>query len=170
MFSDTPDVIGSKVSKSSMPRCATYVTLTDVNTGEEFVVVNVHLDHVNGQIEQCNILLEQLIERVGKDTRILVTGDMNSNFASPTIQHMMNNEIMPMTSLDYLAKEAYCSDGPFGGGGIIDWLFTNTPEKLDVTLYRYCKDFNMFNNLWNSTLSMGMPSDHPAVLVKFRFK
>ncbi len=167
-FSTTPDVVGSKIEGSSHPRCATYVTLTDVNTGKEFVVVNVHLDHVAKQIEQCNVLLDQLAKRVGADTPMMITGDMNSNFASSTIQHMINNTEMPLTSLDFVAEEAYCGDGPFGG--VIDWLFTNVPEKVDVTLYKYCKDFNMFNNLWNSTVSMGMPSDHPAVYAEFRIK
>ncbi|MBQ9805872.1 MAG: hypothetical protein IJW49_05140 [Clostridia bacterium] len=169
-FSDTPDVVGSKITGSSHPRCATYVTLTDVNTGKEFVVVNVHLDHVAKQTEQATILINELIKRVGKDTPMMITGDMNSGFTSGAIQYMLNNTTMPLTSSDTLAEEIYYSDGPFGSGTIIDWIFFNTPEKVDVGLYRYCKDYNMFNNLWNSTLSMGMPSDHPAVYVEFKLK
>ena len=169
MFSETPDVIGSKVSKSSMPRCATYATLVDVNTGKEFVVVNVHLDHVNGQIEQANILVDELIRRVGKDTPMLVTGDMNSQLNSAAIQHMMSNPTMPLHSFDYLSTETYWSDA--AKFHVIDWIFTNTPEKLDVNYYRFCNDYNMFYKQWTGgTLQMYMPSDHPAIYAEFSFK
>lgn len=168
MFSDTPDVIGSKFSKSSMPRCATYVTFTDVNTGKEFVVVNVHLDHVNGQIEQANVLVDELIKRVGKDTPMLVTGDMNSKLDSPAIQHMLTNPTMPLHSFDYLSTETYWSD--YTKFGLIDWVFTNTPEKLNVTYYDFCNDFNMFYSKWPGKLQMYMPSDHPAIYCEFSFR
>lgn len=169
MFSDTPDVIGTKNSKSSMPRCATYATLTDVNTGKEFVVVNVHLDHVNGQIEQANVLVDELIKRVGKDTPMLVTGDMNSILTSQAIQHMMTNPTMPLHSFDYLSTETYWSDN--AKFKVIDWIFTNTPEKIEVTLYKFCNDFNMFYSRWTSgKLQMYMPSDHPAIYTEFRFR
>ncbi|MBQ9806350.1 MAG: hypothetical protein IJW49_07585 [Clostridia bacterium] len=169
MFSETPDVIGSKLSKSSMPRCATYVTLTDVNTGKEFVVVNVHLDHVNGQVEQATILVEELIKRVGKDTPMLITGDMNSKLDSAAIQHMLTNPTMPLYSFDYLSTETYWSDHT--SFGLIDWIFTNTPEKVDVSYYRFCNDFNMFYGRWTGNkLQMYMPSDHPAIYCEFSFR
>ena len=169
MFSETPDVIGSKFSKSSMPRCATYVTFTDVNTGKEFVVVNVHLDHVNGQIEQANVLVDELIKRVGKDTPMLVTGDMNSQLNSAAIQHMMTNPTMPLHSFDYLATETYWSDN--AKFHVIDWIFTNVPDKVDVTYYRFCNDFNLFYGRWtDNKLQMYMPSDHPAIYTEFQFR
>lgn len=168
MFSNTPDVIGTKISKSSMPRCATYATLTDVNTGKEFVVVNVHLDHQNGQAEQAAILISELIRRVGKDTPMLITGDMNTNLTSSAIQHMINNSTMPLHAFEYLSSETYWSDNTKFGN--IDWIFTNTPEKVDVTYYRFCNDFNLFYSRWTGTLQMYMPSDHPAIYVEFKFR
>jgi endonuclease/exonuclease/phosphatase family metal-dependent hydrolase len=169
MFTDTPDVIGSKIPESSMPRCATYVTLTDVNTGKEFVVVNMHLDHVGGQIKQATVLVNELIKRVGKDTPMLITGDMNSKLDSSAIQHLMNNPTLPLHSFDYLASETYWSDS--AKFGIIDWVFTNVPEKIDVSYYRFCNDFNMFYSRWTGgKLQMYMPSDHPAIYCEFSFK
>jgi len=168
MFTDTPDVIGSKLPQSSMPRCATYATLTDVNTGKEFVVVNVHLDHVNGQVQQATVLIDELIKRVGKETPMLITGDMNSQLNSAAIQHLLNNTTMPLHSFDYLSTETYWSDNT--KFFVIDWIFTNTPEKLDVSYYRFCNDFNMFYNRWTSGLQMYMPSDHPAIYAEFKFR
>jgi len=169
MFSETPDEIGSKLSKSSMPRCATYVTFTDVNTGKEFVVVNVHLDHVNGQVEQATILVDELIKRVGKDTPMMVTGDMNSQLNSAAIQHMMTNPTMPLHSFDYLSTETYWSDN--AKFHVIDWVFTNVPEKVDVTYYRFCNDFNLFYGRWtDNKLQMYMPSDHPAIYTEFSLR
>jgi len=167
-FSATPDVVGSKIDGSSHPRCATYATLTDVNTGEEFVVVNVHYDHVARMKEQAEVLISELIARVGRDTTMIITGDMNSKLDSAAIQYMINNETMPLTSVDLMASESYRNDAV--AFGIIDWIFSNTPDRLEVNNYRFCKDFNMFNNLWNSSLAMGMPSDHPAVYTEFTIK
>ena len=167
-LSETPDVVGSLSFNSSHPRCATYATLTDVNTGEEFVVVNVHLDHVRGMKEQSDVLINELIKRVGKDTPMFITGDMNSRLDSAAIQNMMNNTTMPLSSFDYLSTETYWSDG--ASFGIIDWIFTNTPEKIDVSYYRFCNDYNMFYDKWTGKLQMYMPSDHPAIYAEFSFK
>jgi hypothetical protein len=55
--------------------------------------------------------------------------------------------------------------------GIIDWVFTNVPEKIDVSYYRFCNDFNMFYSRWTGgKLQMYMPSDHPAIYCEFSFK
>ncbi len=164
-LSNSVSTSGSVYSGSDFPRCATYLTLTDNNTGKTFTVVNVHLDFVvSVQIAQVNILLRELKSRVGEDMPIFVTGDMNSEAHSSPIALYKDNDYMDMTALDEIADRAYRDERN------IDWFFTNHPEKIDVSYYNYCGEHTFLNRLWNSSLVMGMPSDHPAIYTEFKFK
>ena len=170
-LSNRPNVSNSKLSGSNFARCATYATLTDKNTGEQFVVVNVHLDFTESvQIESISILLTELRARCGTEMPILITGDMNSTANSKPIHLYFENNIMPMTSLDDICYESYRDERN------IDWLLTNKPERMDVTYFRYCGEWNFFNSVWDQAttnpigLHMGTPSDHPAMYAEFTFK
>lgn len=170
-LSDRPDVSNSMYVGSSFARCATYATLTDKNTGEQFVVVNVHLDFdPKIQVPSVNTLLTELTKRVGTKHSIFITGDMNSPANSETIKTYFNNEIMPMTSLDDISYESYRDRRN------IDWILTNKPDDIDVTYFRYCGEWNFFNKVWDQAatnpigLHVGTPSDHPAMYAEFTFK
>lgn len=164
-LSNSVTTSGSVYSGSNFSRCATYLTLTDNNTGKTFTVVNVHLDFVASvQIAQVNILLRELKSRVGEDMPIFVTGDMNSEAHSTPIALYKSNDYMDMTALDEIADRAYRDERN------IDWFFTNHPEKIDVSYYNYCGEHTFLNKLWNSSLIMGMPSDHPAIYTEFKFR
>jgi len=170
-LSDRPSVSNSMYIGSSFARCATYATLTDKNTGEQFVVVNVHLDFDEKiQVPSVETLLTELTKRVGTDQSIFITGDMNSTATSKTIKYYFDNEIMPMTSLDDISYESYRYRRN------IDWLLTNKPEDIDVTYFRYCGEWNFFNSIWDQAatnpigLHVGTPSDHPAMYAEFTFK
>ena len=107
-LSEKVNTSGSTYSGSNFPRCATYLTLTDNNTGKTFTVVNVHLDFVAPvQIAQVTILLRELKARVGADMPIFVTGDMNSTANSDPIALYKDNDVMSMTAMDEMAERAY---------------------------------------------------------------
>jgi len=164
-LSTQPNVSGTNYSGSNFARCATYATLTDRNTGKTFTVVNVHLDFVPAvQTAQIEILLRELKSRVGENMPIFVTGDMNSEAHSSPIALYKENPVMPMTALDEVADRAYRAHRN------IDWFFTNQPEKIDVSYYNNCFEHTFLNQLWNSSLVMGMPSDHPAIYTEFKFR
>jgi len=164
-LSTQPNVSGTNYSGSNFARCATYATLTDKNTGKTFTVVNVHLDFDAAvQDAQVKILLREMKSRVGADMPIFITGDMNAHGHSDTIALYQNNGIMDMTSMDDMADYAYRQSQN------IDWLFTNHPEQIEVSYYHKCFEHTFLNNLWNGTLIMGMPSDHPAVYTEFKFR
>ena len=156
---------GSVYSGSNFARCATYATMTDRNTGKTFTVVNVHLDFVASvQLAQIKILLSELKARVGEDTQIIVMGDMNSTADSAPIALYRENDVMPMTSFDDIADRVYRQ------ARNIDWFFTNHPEQIEVSYYNNCFENTFLNKLWNSSMVMGMPSDHPAIYTEFRFR
>ena len=74
-------------------------------------------NHVARMKEQAEVLISELIARVGRDTTMIITGDMNSKLDSAAIQYMINNETMPLTSVDLMASESYRNDAV--GFGII---------------------------------------------------
>lgn len=163
-LSEKVNTSGSTYSGSNFPRCATYLTLTDNNTGKTFTVVNVHLDFVAPvQIAQVTILLRELKARVGTDMPIFVTGDMNSTANSNPIALYKDNDVMSMTAMDEMAERAYRQ------WRNIDWFFTNHPEQIEVPHYNNCSEHTFLNKLWNSAMIMGMPSDHPAIYTEFKF-
>ena len=159
-LSDTPDVSGSKFEDSKHVRCVTYATLTDKNTGESFVVVNAHLQGAMAK-EQIEVMLPGLQARVDASLPIFITGDMNSEAGTVAMEYYFNNETMPMTSLDKLAKKAYRDERN------IDWMMTNNPDLVDVSYYKYCGEWTFLNNLWHDDMTVGKPSDHPAVYAEF---
>jgi len=164
-LSEKPDVSGTNISGSNFARCATYATLTDKNTGEQLVVVNVHLDFLaTVQTKQISVLLTELSKRVDTDLPIFITGDMNSYGGSDPIKFYKSNSIMPMTALDEIADQTYRYHSN------IDWFFTNHADKIEVSLYKFCGEKTFLNNLWNSSLVVGMPSDHPAIYTEFTIK
>jgi len=155
-LSDTPNVSGSALSNSEFPRCATYATLTDKNTNESFVVVNVHLDFDSAcKKQQIDILRTQLASRVGSSIPIIVTGDMNAQAYDTAMTSYFNNG---WVSLDTLADVGYHNNST------IDWLLTNKPSQVSVQRYEYLCNYSFYSGLWsNGTLRWQMPSDHPAV-------
>ena len=164
-LSNQVNVSGTNYQGSNFARCATYATLTDRNTGKTFTVVNVHLDFVaEVQIAQINILLRELKTRLGTDMPIFITGDMNSEAHSAPIKLYKENSVMPMTAMDDVAERAYRQSRN------IDWFFTNQPDQVDVSYYNYCGEHTFLNKIWNSSLIMGRPSDHPAIYTEFKFR
>lgn len=164
-LSNSVNTSGSVYSGSNFARCATYLTLTDKNTGKTFTVVNVHLDFVASvQIAQVNILLREMKARVGADMPIFITGDMNSEASSTPIALYKENDYMDMTAMDEIADRSYRVYRN------IDWFFTNHPEQINVSYYKNCNEHTFLNNLWNGSMVMGMPSDHPAIYTEFSFK
>ena len=164
-LSENWDVSGSAYGASQFARCATYATMTDKNTGETFVVVNVHLDFDDAvQIATVRILLEQMKARVGADTPIFITGDMNANKDDQAIKDYQQNTIMPMTAVDKVAYHSYRDNDN------IDWIFTNKPESVEALYYKNCSERTYYNKAWTVTdttlgkvSGLTTPSDHPAV-------
>jgi len=156
-LSDSPSTSGSAITESEFSRCATYATLTDKNTGETFVVVNVHLDFSTAaKTKQITILLNQLASKVGTSVPIIITGDMNAQRADAAMDVYFNN--------GWKALNTY-ADISYHNNSAIDWLLTNKPANVSVQHYAYLAYRSAYNNVWSGTdyLVWGTPSDHSPV-------
>lgn len=77
-LSKTPEKAGSKDWDSNNVRICTWALLENKETGERYVHLNTHLDHISGEARenQMNILLTKVKEFVG-EYPIVLTGDFN---------------------------------------------------------------------------------------------
>lgn len=75
-LSDTPHLAGSRTWGNLVPRMATWARFTDKDTGQPFVHLNTHLDHL---VPSARRRGAQLIhDRLPKDVPVIVTGDLNA--------------------------------------------------------------------------------------------
>jgi endonuclease/exonuclease/phosphatase family metal-dependent hydrolase len=86
-LSESPHVSGSKSWDSECVRLANWVRLEDLSTGNEFRVVNTHLDHVSqvARQNQARLIVEDAAAYPPGYPQIL-TGDMNCDFSNPAIE------------------------------------------------------------------------------------
>lgn len=136
-LSGTPDVAGSKVKASSMPRIATWAVLKDKATGKTYTHINTHLDHLLeiARVEQAEILTQKIAE-LKKYGAVVCTGDFNSKEGNDAYCRM--TEVL--SDSKYLAKES--DNGlTFGNYGTnifdrkpIDFIFVS--EGTEVSRYK----------------------------------
>ncbi|MCQ2471225.1 MAG: endonuclease/exonuclease/phosphatase family protein [Clostridia bacterium] len=83
-LSKTPEKAGSKDWGSNNVRLCTWALLENKQTGERYVHLNTHLDHVSPEARenQMKVLLTKVNEFVGKYP-IVLTGDFNDTVGSP---------------------------------------------------------------------------------------
>jgi endonuclease/exonuclease/phosphatase family metal-dependent hydrolase len=77
-LSDTPEVIGSKSWGNSIVRMVTWVRFGDRRTGQEFVVVNTHLDQSDYPQRRAAALIRDRIATFGSGVPVVLTGDFNA--------------------------------------------------------------------------------------------
>ncbi|MBQ8849338.1 MAG: hypothetical protein IJ011_03275 [Clostridia bacterium] len=150
-LTSTPDEV-SLLDGAQYYRTYTWVVLTDKVTGEEFVVVNNHLDNggstVNNSVRVKEIkLLLQFLQESFTDIPVLLMGDMNCADGSEPIQLL--------TDVGVGSAHTY-NDGLNSVKWTIDWIM-GTTNSVTFTDYQ----------LRDDVLDGTMPSDHPAVYAEF---
>ena len=116
-LSDTPDVVGSKTWAGCCPRMVTWIRFQDRTTGEQFYVVNTHLEAFSAETraKSADLILERL-QRLEPDLPVLMTGDFNEAAKAGT------------TVYDKLV-----ADGPF----VDTWEAAETRGPLYATFHGY---------------------------------
>jgi len=79
-LSDTPEVVASRSWGNRCVRMATWVRLSERESGREFVVCNTHLDH-ESQVarEKGAALIVQKMNELPGDLPLILTGDFNAD-------------------------------------------------------------------------------------------
>jgi len=86
-LSDTPDVPGSKSWGNSITRICSRVKLKDLTSGNDFMVLNLHLDHrsQNSREKSVEFVLKRHRGEIGQ-IPMIVMGDFNAGEDNPAIQ------------------------------------------------------------------------------------
>lgn len=78
-LSKTPNVPGSKSWDAALPRIVTWAKFRDVNTEEEFVVLNTHFDHIGeeARVESAKQIINTIPD-IAEGLPVVLMGDLNT--------------------------------------------------------------------------------------------
>ncbi len=135
-LSETPQIAGSKSFDSAFPRLCTWMEMTLISSGKQFMVVNTHLDHIlsSTRVKQTEVLINE-IKKINK-RELIILGDFNES-PKTTIQSDLIDAFKlkdPWTEKNYAEETSHHS---FEGleavtGERIDWILI--PEKFECTM------------------------------------
>lgn len=153
-LSDTPNVV-SKYSDSACNRIYTYAKLKNKSTGDEFVYINTHLDHVgsDARYKQSTVLKNFIVTQT---CPVIVTGDFNCVSSENTYSNMISAGLENASSI--AARSSTSPTFP-GGGKIIDFIFFS---KNDA----YVISYNVVSHMLNGQ----QVSDHCPIYAEFLWK
>lgn len=165
-LSETPQVIGSVGWDASLPRIATWATLTDRQSGATLLHLNTHFDHrgMESQIHAAYLLRQFMLERIQEQPAV-ITGDFNCDEESATYSALTTTDGKQSPVLiDTMHKRLHRGPTATFNGDFtdplhakIDYIFLcATPQKsLSVQSHAILDDKE----------SGVYPSDHLPVLV-----
>ncbi len=86
-LSETPDMVGSRGWDASLPRIASWLQLEHLETGERWLVLNTHFDHLGrkARVESAKLIRRQ-IDTMGNFNHVLLLGDFNFNETASAYQ------------------------------------------------------------------------------------
>ncbi len=86
-FSDTPDVIYSRTFDGSWPAFASWARFRDLESGEDVVVTNVHLEYRSRSNRRLSagLIVERTAPVIAAGTRAILVGDLNARLGSTTV-------------------------------------------------------------------------------------
>ena len=161
-LSDTPEVKYTKYEESGCTRIATWVVLENKETGEAFVHINTHLDHMsdNARVMQVKVLSGKIAELKEAGYPIVCTGDFN---AQPTttvyatvMETLVDSKDIATNSDEGITAHGYGKHEDYSAGPI-DYVFVS--ENVEVDTYKIIR--NTAKNMY--------PSDHYPVVADVRF-
>ena len=161
-LSTTPNKKGSVMTGASSPRVCTYAVLELKKTGQRFLHVNTHPDHVpNTSVDGTALRLKQVqvittfLKEHYPDLPVILTGDLNEDANKAAVQHLIS------FGLDNSSKVALESDTtPTYNDRVIDYaMFSHG----DFRVYRYSVDTTKYSAGYDGMYA----SDHRAIVVQY---
>ena len=155
--STTPDMV-SKVDGASLYRIINFVVLEDLETGEQIVHANTHLEH---QVAVANVAQVECLKAILEPYRgqnILVTGDFNSSHNDGDGLGSEDTYFCdPKYHADYVTKRPTT-----GGSSAIDFCWT-ARDVIDAKYYHVATEMMPYGS-GNKKM---YPSDHRPVFIVY---
>jgi len=159
-MTSTPDVPGSKIEESSLPRVYSYALLRERETGKELVHINTHLEHTTEEARR--IQAGYLVDFIGrylkeKNAHCVLTGDFNCQSNAESYAVVKTSGLNNATEAAERSEPAPTFHG-FGKVAVtIDYIFTS-PE-IKVEFCRVCDE-----TFTDENGEIAYPSDHNPVI------
>src|SRR3954471_7168629 len=91
-LSATPEKPGTSfyLALNACARIASWVKLADKESGRQFVLLNMHWDHISEPArEKSAALVRERLTKLGSDLPVIVTGDLNAHEDSPAVKELV---------------------------------------------------------------------------------
>jgi len=109
-LSETPDSVGSRGWDAALERIASWGKFRDKKTGQIFMSVNTHFDHVGVEArKQSALLIIRKIKEIVGDRPAIVTGDFNVDDTSQAYKTITTNEFVLRDAYKISPKHVGCS-------------------------------------------------------------
>lgn len=108
-LSETPDSVGSRGWDAALERIASWGKFRDKKSGQIFMSVNTHFDHVGVEArKQSALLIIRKIREIVGDKPAIVTGDFNVDETSQAYKTITTNEFVLRDAFKVTPKHQGC--------------------------------------------------------------
>jgi len=113
-LSPTPEQVGSRGWDAALPRIASWMRLKDLQTGETWLVVNTHFDHVGAEARlESAKLIHAKVQQMADGQHVIVMGDLNTAPDSAPLKALTSAD-QPVVLQDTRVRSQSAPAGPTG--------------------------------------------------------
>ncbi len=169
-LSATPDTPGTTFAAppNKIPRIASWVRLTDTSTMRDFVLLNMHWDHIDVPArEKSAALVRERLATIAKDVPAIATGDLNCNDESPAFATLIAARANGRSLADsyrQLHPQRSSDEATFNG-----WKPTVRGSRIDFILHTQ-EFMPTAAEIIRTAYDGLLPSDHYPVAATLRLK
>lgn len=161
-LSETPNLAGSLSFGSAFPRLMTSLHVRPVNSNEELMIINTHLDHIKAQtrLEQIKVLTQELKNLKKDHLKLIIMGDFNDGPESEIRSYLLNHFPRLQDTWSVFNPHEESSHHSFLGsnpsGSRIDWILVDRSMGIESCF------------LEKNSINGKYPSDHFPVVCKIK--
>ena len=162
---DTPEIPGSKVESSTLPRIFTHTLLRDIESGKEIAHINTHLEHKSetARLEQTDVIFDHLKRLEKRNIPYVLTGDFNSKEDSECYQKLLSFGLLDSSKIAKSAEVGATFHGYGRVSGVIDYIFLHASVSAPEC-YKVCTDTET-----NPDGTVAYPSDHNPIFIDVNY-
>ncbi|KAA5539346.1 endonuclease/exonuclease/phosphatase family protein [Roseiconus nitratireducens] len=166
-LSPTPEKAGSMGWDAALPRLASWVKLTDRQSGQPLLVVSTHFDHRGAEArrESAALIREQLKKLAGDTQRVILVGDLNARPDSPPLNTLLGSG----AGLELTDSRTVSQTPPTGPSGTFNGFREIRPEmQIDYVTFAGPLQVLSHQTLDPKTSAGRFASDHLPILVRLQ--
>jgi endonuclease/exonuclease/phosphatase family metal-dependent hydrolase len=172
-LSETPEKPGTsfyvapKGAPKACPRVASWVKLTDKESGCTFVLLNMHWDHISEMArEKSAALVRQRLASLGGNLPLIVMGDLNSQEDSAAVKELVGENDSTGRKLADTFRELRPERSP-KEASFNDWAGTVEGSRIDFILHT--REFTpVAAEIVRTSYDGHWPSDHYPVIATLK--